>query len=82
MFARAEHDANWRRAMLEEMKAIEENKTWELVDPPLGCRPIGLKWVYKVKWDEHGTIVKHKARLITKALFSARASTLRKSLRQ
>ena len=28
MFALAERDANWRRAMLEEMKAIEENKTW------------------------------------------------------
>ena len=40
------------------MKAIEENETWELVDPPPGCRPIGLKWVYKVKRDEHGDIVK------------------------
>ena len=52
--------------MLEEMKAIEENETWELVDPPLGCRPIVLKWVYKVKRDEHGAIVKHKARLIAR----------------
>ena len=50
--------------MLEEMKAIKKNKTWELVDPPLGCRSIGLKWVYKVKWDEHDTIVKHKACLV------------------
>ena len=50
--------------MLEEMKAIEENKTWQLVDPPLGCRSISLKWVYKVKRDELGAIVKHKVRLI------------------
>ena len=50
--------------MLEEMKAIEENKTWQLVDPPLGCRPISLKWVYKVKRDEHDVVVKHKARLV------------------
>ena len=35
--------------MLEEMAAVEENRTWELVDPPIGCQPIGLKWVYKVK---------------------------------
>ena len=27
-FALAEHDGNLQRAMLEEMKAIEENKTW------------------------------------------------------
>ena len=50
--------------MLEEIKAIEENKTWELVDPPPRCRSIGLNWVYKVKRDEHGTIVKHKGCLI------------------
>ena len=49
-----------------EMKAIEENDTWELVDPPPGCRPISLKWVYKVKWDELGAIVKHKARLFAR----------------
>ena len=48
------------------MKAIEENETWELIDPPLGCRPIGLKWVYKVKQDEHSTIVKLKARLVAR----------------
>ena len=51
-------------AMLEVMKAIEENETWELIDPPLGCRLIGLKCVYKVKRDERGAIVKHKARLV------------------
>ena len=50
----------------EEMKAIEENETWELVDPPPGCCPISLKWVYKVKQDELGAIVKHKARLVTR----------------
>ena len=52
--------------MLEEMKAIEENETWELVDPSPGCRPIALKWVYKVKRDERGAIVKHKARLVAR----------------
>ena len=48
------------------MKAIKENETLELIDPPPGCHPIGLKWVYKVKRDEHGVIVKHKARLIAR----------------
>ena len=40
-FMLAERDGNWRRAMLEEMKAIEENETWELVNPHPGCRLIG-----------------------------------------
>ena len=66
MFAVAERDANWRRVMLEEMKAIKDNGTWELVDPTVGYRPIGLNWVYKVKWDEHGAIVKYKARLVAR----------------
>ena len=63
-FALVERDANWRWSMLEEMKAIEENKTWELIDPPPGCCPIDLKWVYKMKRDKRGAIVKYKARLV------------------
>ena len=48
------------------MKAIKKNETWQLIDPPPGCRQIGLKWVYKVKQDERGAIAKHKARLIAR----------------
>ncbi|WVZ95085.1 LOW QUALITY PROTEIN: hypothetical protein U9M48_040890 [Paspalum notatum var. saurae] len=65
-FAAAEQDENWRQAMLEEMSSIQENQTWELVDPPANCRPIGLKWVYKVKRDERGKVVRHKARLVAR----------------
>ena len=50
--------------MLEEMAAVEENRTWELVDLPAGCRPIGLKWVFKVKRNECGEVVRHKAWLV------------------
>jgi hypothetical protein len=33
---------------------------------PDGLKPIGVKWVYKLKKDANGSIVKHKARLVTK----------------
>lgn len=65
-FAEAELDQKWRRAMIEEMSSIEENKTWVLVNPPANCRPIRLKWAYKVKHDKLGNVVKHKVSLVAK----------------
>jgi hypothetical protein len=52
--------------MLDEIESIESNKTWRLVPLPPGHRPIGLKWVYKLKKDATGKVVKHKARLVAK----------------
>ena len=43
-----------------------ENATWEPVPLPAGHRDIGLKWVFKVKRDELGNIIRHKARLVAK----------------
>lgn len=33
----------------EEITSIVKNKTWSLVDLPDGSKPIGLKWVFKIK---------------------------------
>lgn len=49
-----------------EMGAIRQNSTWEMVDLRDGHRPIGLKWVFKVKKDSKGVVVKNKARLVEK----------------
>jgi hypothetical protein len=65
-FEEARGDVRWRKAMMEEMASIEENKTWALVDLPIGHHPIGLKWVYKLKRDEQGVVVNHKARIVAK----------------
>ena len=54
------------RAMREEMLAIDKNGTWEMEIPPPNCRPIGLKWIFKVKKSPQGVIVKYKARLVVK----------------
>jgi hypothetical protein len=48
------------------MGSIEENGTWSLVDLPPGRKPIGVNWVFKMKRDEHGTVSKHKTRLVLK----------------
>jgi hypothetical protein len=52
--------------MCEELQAIKDNHTWLLTDLPANRRAIGLKWVYKVKRDEDGKVVHHKARLVVK----------------
>ncbi|MCI81149.1 ABC transporter C family member 13-like, partial [Trifolium medium] len=39
----------WMGAMMEEMKSLQKNQTWELVSLPKGKRAIGCKWVYKRK---------------------------------
>ena len=49
-----------------EIKALEKNKTWGLVDFPIGKRPIGCKWVYSVKHKADGTLERYKARLVAK----------------
>ncbi|KXJ62354.1 hypothetical protein RP20_CCG018999 [Aedes albopictus] len=49
---------------MEELRSHEENGTWKLVDPPPGRKPVGCKWVYKIKRNAAGEAVKYKARLV------------------
>jgi hypothetical protein len=65
-FAEAEKDAAWRAAMKAEMDVVEKNHTWELADLPRGHRAITVKWVFKLKRDEVGAIIKQKARLVAR----------------
>ncbi|CAL1392261.1 unnamed protein product [Linum trigynum] len=65
-FLEAKKQAKWLKAMKEELKSIIDNKTWELVDLPRGHKPIGLKWVFKLKKDSNGVVTRHKARLVAK----------------
>ena len=45
---------------------IEKNDTWDLVDLPKGKDVIGVKWVYKTKYNVDGKVEKLKARLVAK----------------
>jgi hypothetical protein len=65
-FKDADGDPNWNTAMEEELKSIRDNDTWSLAELPRDQHAIDLKWVYKVKRDENGAIVKYKARLVAK----------------
>lgn len=41
------NNAEWIKAMNEEMKSIDQNQTWTLVDPLKGQRVVGCKWIFK-----------------------------------
>ena len=56
----------WKKAMDEEIQALNKNKTWEIVDRPPNARPVKNKWVFKVKLDSQGRIERYKARLVAK----------------
>ena len=39
----------WLIAMRNEMQSMPNNDVWEFVDLPKGYKPIGCKWVFKIK---------------------------------
>ena len=59
-------DPKWRKAMNEEIEALQKNATWELVPLPKGIKPIGYRWVFTVKLKPNGSIDGYKARLVAK----------------
>jgi len=61
--------AKWRAALDKEMRSCVEQEVWVLVRRdtlPKGTNVLPCKEVFKLKLDEHGTVVEHKARFTPK----------------
>ncbi|CAI7850069.1 unnamed protein product [Closterium sp. NIES-54] len=56
----------WKKEMEGELKSIEENGTWELVELPEGRKAITSKWLFKIKSNADGKIECYKSRLVAK----------------
>nr|GEW98090.1 retrovirus-related Pol polyprotein from transposon TNT 1-94 [Tanacetum cinerariifolium] len=56
----------WIEAMQEELNEFKRLEVWELVPHPDQVMVITLKWIYKVKLDDMGGILKNKARLVSR----------------
>ncbi|GJW88262.1 ribonuclease H-like domain-containing protein, partial [Tanacetum coccineum] len=65
-YSEAAKDIRWIEAMNQEMEALNRNGTWIIVDLPIGRKPIGGKWVYKVKYQSSGEVDRFKARYVAK----------------
>ena len=65
-YLEAEQDPRWVDAMNNEIKVLEDNKTWELVTLPKSKMFIGCKWVYKIKYNADRSVERFKARLVAK----------------
>ncbi|RVW80052.1 Retrovirus-related Pol polyprotein from transposon TNT 1-94 [Vitis vinifera] len=65
-FEDAVKSEKWKKAMDLELAAINKNGTWELTELPEGGKKIGVKWIYKTKFNENGEVDKYKARLVAK----------------
>jgi len=57
----AKQDPKWREAMMEELRALEKNKTWDLVKLPAGKKAVSCKWVFTVKQTPNVKVERYKA---------------------
>ncbi|GJR11182.1 ribonuclease H-like domain-containing protein [Tanacetum coccineum] len=58
-------DSRWIEAVNQEIEALNRNRTWEVTNLPSNRKPIGYKWVYKVKYKSNGEVERFKAMLVT-----------------
>ncbi|GKE67400.1 retrovirus-related pol polyprotein from transposon TNT 1-94 [Tanacetum coccineum] len=56
----------WFQAIQDEIHEFDRLDIWKLVPPPDCAMIIALKWIYKVKLDEYGDVLKNKACLVAK----------------
>ncbi|MCO5580163.1 hypothetical protein L7F22_034030 [Adiantum nelumboides] len=52
--------------MNEKMDALYGNETWELAPLLKGKKPIGCRWVYKIKHNNDVSVSRYKATLVAK----------------
>jgi hypothetical protein len=58
-------DLDWVLAMQDEFNNFKRNEVWSLV-PRLKQNVVGTKWVFRNKQDEHGVVIRNKARPVAK----------------
>ncbi|GKA07055.1 putative RNA-directed DNA polymerase [Tanacetum coccineum] len=60
------NSSEWRQAIKEEYDALMKNGTWSLVPRASTTNVVDGKWVYRLKRDKNGAIIRYKARFVAK----------------
>ena len=60
------YSSEWLVAMKDEIRTMSINNVSYLVEIPKGVEIVGLRWVYKTKYDSKRNIERFKIRLIVK----------------
>ncbi|GAA0159498.1 transmembrane signal receptor [Lithospermum erythrorhizon] len=63
-YCQALRDPSWCDAMRAEIRALENNGTWSMIELPAGKKALGSRWVYKIKYKSDGSLERLKARLV------------------
>ena len=63
-----DHAKQWKAAADLEYESLMKNETWTLVELPSGRKPIGCKWVLKVKYGDDGNVECFKACVVAKSV--------------
>lgn len=63
---KGENCEKWKKAMIDELNSMKENDVWDLVERPVKCKTLKAKWVFALKRNQEGEIIRYKARFVAK----------------
>lgn len=58
---------------------LDRKQTWDIVPLPAHRKPIGCKWVHKIKYKANESVERYKARLVAKGFIQREGFDYRKT---
>jgi hypothetical protein len=73
-----EDSEHWKKAMDFEFQSLQYNKIW-ILTLPFNHKPMNCKWIFKIKYNVNGFVVRHKAHLMAKGFTQVEGFDFNKS---